>query len=137
MKYNLALLFTIAVIVACTPAAVVPPTPDACADAAPLDKKKCPPCPVCGDASPAPAPAPTGVPEAGPAPVNGYAAVCQHLGALGCPEGANPSCATLIGKVQDAALGDLKPACLLAAQTATAVQACGTVRCSATAKARH
>ena len=67
---------------------------------------------------------------AAPAPVGGYAGVCGHLAALGCPEGANPSCATLIGKVRDASLGDLKPACLLAAGTVKAVQACGTVACA-------
>jgi hypothetical protein len=35
--------------------------------------------------------------------------------------------------VQDASLGDLKPACLLAAQTVAAVQACGTVACQVSA----
>jgi hypothetical protein len=56
--------------------------------------------------------------------------VCSHLAALGCPEEADPTCAILIGKVQDASLGDLKPACLLAAGTVKAVQACGTVACA-------
>jgi len=130
MKTIVAFLLAGMTIVACTPAAVTL-LPDACTDAGPLEKKKCPPCP-CADAAPAPTPAPvpTVAPDAAPAPVGGYAVVCGHLAALGCPEGANPSCATLIGKVQDASLGDLKPACLLAAGTVKAVQACGTVACA-------
>ncbi len=135
MKTIVVFLLAVVTIVACTPAAVTPP-PDACTDAGPLEKKKCPSCP-CADAAPAPAPTPAPVPtvapDAAPPPASGYVAVCQHLGALGCPEGANPSCATLIGKVQDASLGDLKPACLLAAQTVAAVQSCGTVACQAPA----
>jgi hypothetical protein len=134
MKTILALL-TLLLACACTPAAVTPP-PDACADAAsPLDKKKCPACPCSADAAPAPAPTPAPVPDAAPAPLptSGYVAVCQHLATLGCQEGANPSCATLIGKVQDASLGDLKPSCLLAAGSVVAVQACGTVACTVSA----
>ena len=130
MKTIVVFLLAVMTIVACTPASVTPP-PDACTDACPLEKK-CPSCP-CADGAPAPAPTPAPVPtvapDAAPPPASGYVAVCQHLGALGCPEGANPSCATLIGKVQDASLGDLKPACLLAAGTVKAVQACGTVAC--------
>lgn len=132
MKTIVVFLLAVVTIVACTPAAVTPP-PDACTDAGPLEKKKCPSCP-CADAAPAPAPTPAPVPtvapDATPAPAPvGYAAVCQHLAKLGCPEGQSPRCPILIGKVQDASLGDLKPACLMAATTQQAVQACGSVVC--------
>jgi hypothetical protein len=39
----------------------------------------------------------------------------------------------MLGKVQDASLGDLKPSCLNAATNVAAVQACGTVACTVSA----
>ncbi len=131
MKTLLTVVAFMCALIACPGPTVTPPL-DACADASPLVKKACPTCPCQVDAA-SPTPAPKV--DAAPAPpTTGYAAVCQHLALLGCQEGQNPNCANLIGKVQDAALGDLKPACLSAATSVAAIRACGTVTCTSAAK---
>jgi hypothetical protein len=60
-----------------------------------------------------------GTPEQG-------ASVCAHLAAVGCPQPA--ICATVFAERQGR-LTDFKPACLLAATTVSAVEACGSVTC--------
>lgn len=73
--------------------------------------------------SPTPSPAPVPAPaiDAG-----AYDAVCAHLAAIGCPQ---PSTCGDTLRSKQGVLADYKPACLLAAPSAAAAEACGTVRC--------
>ena len=71
--------------------------------------------------------APTPTPD--PVPVADYSAVCQHLAELGCPEGKEPECADAFGRFQSGRMADLRPTCLMRAETATEVRACGSVLC--------
>lgn len=129
MRANLALGFVnallsvslVVVMLGCPPAPT--PLPPDASDAAP----------------PAPAPAPT-LPS--PWPNMGDAAadggdladqVCAHLGAIGCPQLS--SCATTI-RTKQGTFTDFKPACLLAATSASAANACGTVHCPVSAGAK-
>ena len=73
-------------------------------------------------------PGPTPTPGPGP-DVTDYSLVCQHLADLGCPEGRAPECAVAFGRFQDSRMTDLRPSCLMAAQSATAARACGSVLC--------
>lgn len=68
-------------------------------------------------------------PTPDPMPVTDYSLVCQHLADLGCPEGRAPECAVAFGRFQDSRMTDLRPSCLMAAQSATAARACGSVLC--------
>jgi hypothetical protein len=67
------------------------------------------------------APAPT-------VPVD-YPALCQHLAAIGCGEGAEPNCARGLERVQTARLTNLRPTCLLDASDRAQARACGSVEC--------
>jgi len=58
-----------------------------------------------------------------------YGAVCAHLALVGCPEGRDPGCATILARMVAARLTNLDVACLSAASTPDAVGACGGVAC--------
>ena len=58
-----------------------------------------------------------------------YSAVCAHLAAIGCGDGEAPNCADTFGTIETARRGDLRPGCLLAAQTVLAAITCGSVEC--------
>lgn len=77
-----------------------------------------------GCATPGPSPTPTPVP--GP---TDYAAVCQHLADLGCPEGRAPECAVAFQRFQEGRMVDFDVRCLAAAQSPAAARACGSVVC--------
>lgn len=90
----------------------------------------CPPSPAtvvdAGDGS-APPPTATVVDSTSCAPA------CANLTKLGCPEGNPPAgvgaaCITTCQKAQAGGF-DMKPACLAAATSVAAVQACGSVAC--------
>lgn len=67
-------------------------------------------------------------PDAGtPSP----ATVCQHLASVGCQEGIASSCTATLSQINLTRVTDPKVGCLMAAVTAAAVQACGTVACTA------
>jgi hypothetical protein len=50
--------------------------------------------------------------------------MCANLRALGCAEG-NATCERTCDHVLDAAIVDLRPACVTAAKSKAAVRACG------------
>jgi hypothetical protein len=79
--------------------------------------------------APTPEPVPGPVPDPEPAPVVDYSAVCQHLADLGCKEGRAPNCAEAFGRIQGGRISDLQPTCLMAAKTAAAARACGSITC--------
>jgi hypothetical protein len=88
-----------------------------------------------------PQPLPPAPPGPGPAPVvpdGGMAdavvetvaqAACVNLARLGCPEGLRVNCASVVQKAIDTQITNLRVDCIVGAQTAEAVRACGTVSC--------
>lgn len=62
-------------------------------------------------------------------PVTDYAGVCRHLLDIGCGEGAEPNCATVMGQVDHARLTNLHLQCLLDAESILQARACGSVAC--------
>ncbi len=96
--------------------------------------------------APSPAPAPSSVPDASPADASttpapaptadatGCTAACAALVTLQCPEGQDPSCVATCQHVQTAKLTDIKPACIAASTSLSAVHACG-VKCPVAAPA--
>jgi len=66
-----------------------------------------------------------------PAPVPGSVVemACANLARLQCPEGLRLDCVTVAQKAMDLHTTDLKLGCLIGAQTAAEVRACGSVSC--------
>jgi hypothetical protein len=73
---------------------------------------------------PSPAPVPH---DADGAPLVTPESACSQLAALGCTEGLDPHCASVIAHVVDVGLTKLDVACVVGAQSKEAAQACGSV----------
>jgi hypothetical protein len=120
MKYVSILL--LALVLGCVPSpAPVAPGPDA--DAASSIDDSGADAPATPDAPPAPAPIPSDTPPA-------VLAGCANLRAIGCAEGASPTCEALNTKILADRLTALGPkgeapmACVGAAKSGAAVRAC-------------
>ena len=84
----------------------------------------------CGTVHPQPTPTP--VVDAGPAPDSpptpppvDYVVVCQHLAAIGCPEGADPLCADSLQSVASGRMIPIDLTCLAKAPDKAVARACG------------
>lgn len=112
MTRYLVLAFLITGCSGCQPTPVpVPPTP----------------APVTSDAGPAPSPKFDAAP---PKPSSPYTLVCQNLARLACPEGKPANCASVLEHAATSGLTPVNVPCLQAAPNATAVRACGFVKCA-------
>ena len=74
----------------------------------------------CGTVQPQPTPTP--VADAGPVD---YVVVCQHLAAIGCPEGADPLCADSLQSVASGRMIPIDLTCLAKAPDKAVARACG------------
>lgn len=118
-------LIVVAVLVAVFSVACTPST--ACQDKAQLAVSSAAPCPR--DATPAREAAPPSAQDASQSVSDTATGVCLHLAAVGCPEGRQADCPSVLASVVASRVVNPRLDCIAAAATPAAVRACKWVAC--------
>lgn len=81
-----------------------------------------------GGVTPPAASTTTSAPTSPAPPPSVLSAACTNLAKLGCPEGKDPKCVEVLGRLQG--VSPIKPDCLAGASSPTVARACGGVSCT-------